>query len=253
MNFTAEQYHQLLQLLSNNNIISSQVNSSIFEGVLNSYSKPFSFKHFCANVYKPSNLLHKHKSWIVDSGATDHICSNQSFFESMSKLALPHLIGLPNGNDTSINYVGDFEINESIILHGFLYVPDFKYNLVLIPKITSHLKTFTIFTDENYLLQDHSLKNKFSLGILGKRVNDLYVFDHYDLKTSLKFNLYVFTSSLSCQTSIFNPCKSSNTILWHNRLGHIPVAKLKILSLVTSNCHDSDDHSCIIFYKVKQN
>lgn len=41
MNFTAEQYRQLLQLLSNNNINSSQVNSSISKGACNSDGKKF--------------------------------------------------------------------------------------------------------------------------------------------------------------------------------------------------------------------
>lgn len=56
----------------------------------------FSFKKFAANVYKSANSLHTHFSWIVDSGATDHMCSGKSFFSSLIKLSQPQFIGLPN-------------------------------------------------------------------------------------------------------------------------------------------------------------
>lgn len=74
------------------------------------------------------------------------------FFVSMSKLVQPQLIGLPNGNNTFVRYIGDVSIHESITLHGVLYVPDFKYNLVSVPKLTSQLHTFAIFTDPHCLL-----------------------------------------------------------------------------------------------------
>lgn len=98
------------------------------------------------------HLLQTHNSWIIDSGATYHICSNQYLFVSLTKLIRPQSLVLPNGQGTFVNYIGDVEIHDSITLHGVLYVPEFKYNLVSIPKLTSHLKTFAIFTDENCLL-----------------------------------------------------------------------------------------------------
>lgn len=111
-------------------------------------STTLDFKHFAVNVYKSSELLHPHLSWIVDSGATDHIFSNKSIFSSLSKLPHTQFIVL-NGNDTTISFVGNLTLHASLILENVLYVPSFKYNFVSIPRITSQLQTFAIFNDND--------------------------------------------------------------------------------------------------------
>lgn len=96
------------------------------------------------------------------------------------------------------------------------------------------------------------MKNKIAFGLLGQRINDLYVFDHHQIKTTLAYDYLVFPSSLSCQTSVFSFTFNNQTMLWHNRLGHISVAKLKDLSLVSSKCTDLNLESCVVCSKAKQ-
>ena len=97
----------------------------------------FSFARFVANVYKSKEVLKPYFSWIIDTGATDHMCSNSSLFLFMNKLPHPILIGLPDGHTATVSYVGDIQIHPNIILHGVFFLPCFKYNLVSINKFTS--------------------------------------------------------------------------------------------------------------------
>lgn len=62
----------------------------------------------------------------------------------------------------------------------------------------------------------------------------------------------MFTPSLSLQTSVIKTSSDSDTMLWHKRLGHIPVEKLRTLSLISSKCNILTIDSCIVCTKAKQ-
>lgn len=251
---TQEQFQQLMQMLNNHSMQpnTSQVNSSICEKSMNPDGNSFSFESFVANVYKSSSKLQLYHSWIIDTGATDHMCSNKDFFSFLTPISQSHSIGMPNGHHTSVSFIGDVKLHDSLILHGVLYVPDFKYNLISVSKLSSHLQTFTLFTDEACLLQDPSQKHNLALGVIDKRINDLYVLDPYDFSSTLSYNVFVFKSYNDSHAFVTNSTLTSNTILWHNRFGHIPIHKLKTLSLLPSNCDEHCLKSCVICSKAKQ-
>lgn len=69
-----------------------------------------------------------------------------------------------------------------------MYFPSFQYNLVSISKLSSQLQTFVILIDDTCLIHDPFLKNKFSLGAIGKRVNNPYVFEYHDLKQHFPYS-----------------------------------------------------------------
>lgn len=83
-----------MQLLQNIGVSSSsssnQVISDITEGAMQSEGTSFSFALFAANAYRSASKLKNHFSWIIDFGATDHICSNQSLFSSLQPLSQSH-------------------------------------------------------------------------------------------------------------------------------------------------------------------
>ena len=111
----------------------------------------FSFAHFVANVQQSAAFLIPHLSFIIDTGATDHMCSNPELFLFLLEFSQPHSIGLPNGHTLYVTHYGDIQIHSSIVLKNVLYVPSFQYNLVSISKLTAQLQTFVIFTDEKCL------------------------------------------------------------------------------------------------------
>lgn len=159
---------------------------------MNTEGNTISHQRFAFNITKSASLLHKHFSWIIDSGANDHMCSNKSFLVSLHKLPSPHLIGLPDGQTTFISFIGDIQLHETILLKGVLYVPSFKYNLLSVAKLTKQLHTFLLFTDHACMMQDPSLKHKLALSVLGTKLNDLYVFDHNYIQSHLSYSFSVF-------------------------------------------------------------
>ena len=91
-----------MELLSKSGLGSnsgSQANVSIIDGTMNKEGKLFSFKSFALNVYKSSSTLEEQYSSILDTRATDHMCSNKSLFTSLIKLKQPHQTCLPNGHN----------------------------------------------------------------------------------------------------------------------------------------------------------
>ena len=90
------------------------------------------------------------------------------------------------------------------------------------------------------------MKSKIALGILRNRINDIYVFHHHSIKSSLSFSFSVFK-----QFNSSNKCKSiSDVIIWHNRFGHTSIETIKNLSLVPSDYQY--DSPCLICSKTKQ-
>lgn len=150
--------------------------------------------------------------WIIDSGASDHICSSLNWFHSYKKIQ-PISIRLPNGTNISAEYVGDVCLTESITLHGVLYLPMFAFNLISISRLTKPLNCCFSFFGESCLIQDSSKKTIGS----GKMIDGLYRLTqdcssppHVDVR---------FCNSVSVSPSA----------LWHFRLGHASQSKLESL------------------------
>jgi len=107
---TLEQYQTLLALLQqskSSDNVSNQI-SGIPSNTTTHYNKFLSF----------------FSSWIIDSGATDHICSSLSHFTSYHPIN-PISVKLPNRNQVIANYSGSVFINQDHVLDNFLYIPNF--------------------------------------------------------------------------------------------------------------------------------
>nr|KAJ0190415.1 hypothetical protein LSAT_V11C800399240 [Lactuca sativa] len=192
-----EQYQQLMQLMSNlSNNFNKSVNSVIINGAMDSSGEFLDLKgkHF-SYAFNFVNNNKQQSSWIIDSGATDHICCDQNLFSSIHTFSHSHFISLPNGQSIPVTKSGKVPIHENIILNDVLYAPQFKNNLISVTKVTSRLKVWILFTDEFCAM--YSPLSKSSL-IIGKRVNDIYSREYKLLKQPLTPQ---FHSCLSCDHS----------------------------------------------------
>lgn len=80
-------------------------------------------------------------SWIVDCGATDHMCHDLKIFWSYSFIKdNDRKITLPDGKQVSVLFSGNICLSNNIVLEDMLYVPDFKFNLISILKICHDMK-----------------------------------------------------------------------------------------------------------------
>lgn len=145
--FTTNQYQKLLQLIAKD--------GSNEEITHDSY--PHSKAAHAAGKYCFTSATGLH--WIVDSGATYHMCCDLSLFKTYTDVQENDTyITIPDGSKVLIKYVGVVHLNNDLILRDVLYVPDFKFNLISIPKICKDLSCSVTFTDEECFLQSLSMR-----------------------------------------------------------------------------------------------
>jgi len=96
--------------------------------------------------------------WILDSGATDHICSSLTHFTSYYQINLISA-KLPNGNQVIANYSRSVFINQDHVLDNVLYIPNFTFNLLSVAKLIDNLSCVIIFYSNGCHIKDkNSLK-----------------------------------------------------------------------------------------------
>jgi len=80
-------------------------------------------------------------------------------------------INFPNGNITSITAIGNIKLIHDLVLNDTLVVPDFKFNLLSVSKLTRDNNCVAVFYPELCLIQDCATK---TLKAFGKEASGLY-------------------------------------------------------------------------------
>ncbi|GKD83118.1 hypothetical protein Tco_1349957 [Tanacetum coccineum] len=76
----------------------------------------------CASIFKDA--------WVVDSGATDHICNALHLMYNIIQCTIPILVSLPNGHTVTVTTVGSVRVKPNLVLHNVFHIPSFAYNLL---------------------------------------------------------------------------------------------------------------------------
>lgn len=157
--------------------------------------------------------------FVVDCGSSDHISSNLSLFTSYSSMAALCYITMPNGQQTLVTHTGTVTLSPYIILNHVSYAPYFRFNLLSTSKLASQLSASVIFTSQMCILQVPLLR-KFL--ILGRARGGLYL--TYPAALTKCSTLYA-----SCNSVSSNTVNKSAALfdLWHDRLGHVSLARMK--------------------------
>lgn len=92
-------------------------------------------------------------SWILDSGATDHIvCGLKNFSEHYTAYGME--VNLPTGNSIIVKHTGKAKFNKDLWLEGVLHIPSFKFNLISMSKLLEGACYQLVFTSKFCLIQD---------------------------------------------------------------------------------------------------
>uniref|UniRef100_A0A2N9I442 Integrase catalytic domain-containing protein n=1 Tax=Fagus sylvatica TaxID=28930 RepID=A0A2N9I442_FAGSY len=146
-------------------------------------------------------------SWVIDSGASDHMTGNSSLLSHTSSPCSPSFVTVANGTKTPVQGKGTVTTSDLTLL-DVLYLPEFPFNLLSVHKLTLALNCSVAFYPSHCEFQD--LKTKMMIG--GGFVKD---------------GLYYFQPS---STSIPSALHSTNSpYQWHCRLGHPSSVNLKHL------------------------
>lgn len=107
--------------------------------------------HLAGMVTSGVNLVTSHASsyiWLIDTGATYHMCCSLPLLNDVTKLAKPISLSLPNGSVLMVDTVGSFRIHPTITLDYVFFVPTFNYNLLSVSKwISATGGTVSFYSD----------------------------------------------------------------------------------------------------------
>lgn len=103
-------------------------------------------------------------TWIIDSGATNHMISSPKLLTSSSPSQSQRLVILPNGQQATISHTGKSKLTSSLSIDNVLYIPSFKHNLLSVSQLTKSLNCSLTFYPDSCVMQDLSTKMKIGLG-----------------------------------------------------------------------------------------
>ncbi|KAL2246098.1 UNVERIFIED_CONTAM: hypothetical protein Sindi_2878000 [Sesamum indicum] len=157
--------------------------------------------------------------WIIDSGASTHMCCELRLLSDPKALNSPIHVKLPDGTVKKVNWTGKIQLTKEIILNEVLYVPTFKHNLLSVSKACYDNSLRITFTNNKCLLQDHVTMKILAVGNL---VGRLYMLNRGTCSHITELNETKQIHDLHCMKAL-----ASDVDLWHKRLGHTSVDVLK--------------------------
>ncbi|XP_060216995.1 uncharacterized protein LOC132644418 [Lycium barbarum] len=159
------------------------------------------------------------KTWIIDSGASEHMCYNSHSFSSLISLPAHMHISLPNSFKICVTHTGSVPILPNLTLNNVLHVLDFKYNLLSVNRLCIQIDSIIYFTTIKCLLQDHSLKK---VEVFGEVKEGLYLLQPRVSSPKSSQNVFNFQegrNSSHVPSSLSPVCANtvSDVKLWHFR------------------------------------
>jgi len=138
----------------------------------------------------------------------------------ISKVENPKKVHLPNGDKALVTHLGSSTLDGKNTVSGVFYIPQFKFNLLSVAKLTKELNCSASFFPDFYLFQElFSGKVK----MIGKEDGGLYV-----LSNKIDKEDDVVLSARHSEHSDRKAEKIDIQLL-HKRLGHSSSSKLKKL------------------------
>jgi Pol polyprotein/integrase-like protein/gag-pre-integrase-like protein len=228
--FTKEQFNQLLSLINKHHTQGDNKDSTT------------NSTHFAGNSHlKTQNF----DSWILDSGASDHICFDKALLYDLRNLhEKEHYITIPNGKRIKINTIGTVKFANGLILKDVLYAPNFQFNLISVNKLVRDMQCKVWFDVNQCFMQEHSMMKHL---LLGRAKNGLYYLRTDDHSHSLDKIKHKSFSASTMYTQSLQQLK-----VWHLRLGHLPFEKLEVLFPSKKGIHMKDLCFCTICPMAKQ-
>ena len=161
-------------------------------------------------------------SWVVDSGATEHITYKQDLLENKTRNPLEPSVTIPNGDLVSVDGKGNCTLQNRIKIEGVLHIPQFNCNLLSFSPLTRDLQCAITFLPYLCYMQDLHSKNLICAG---------------DCKGGLyRMSLAAEKKSVMMTTV--------DVELWHKRLGHASESKLSQVDFLENHSRKLKERVC---------
>ena len=163
-------------------------------------------------------------AWILDSGATNHVCSSLQETSSFKQLEDSEMtLKVGTGDVISARAVGDAKLffgNKFMFLENLYIVPKIKRNLVSVSCLIEHMYSINFSMNEAFIY-----KNGVHI-CSAKLENNLYVLRPNEAKAVLNHEMFKTANTQNKRQRI---SLNNNTYLWHLRLGHINLDRIERL------------------------
>lgn len=173
--------------------------------------------------YTDTDVPENKVSFILDSGASDHIINREDLFNTFSDISTPLKISVAkSGQFISATKKGTINVTSNLgiqgTLEGVLFCAEAPYNLLSVQKMQRAGMTVIFNQQGAQIYKDGKVFMK------GRPLHNLIALD--------------FNVSAACTGSASHICSSNKNgyELWHQRLGH--VSKIKFLDLKNKNMID---------------
>ncbi|KAL5821159.1 hypothetical protein ACOSQ3_023041 [Xanthoceras sorbifolium] len=138
-------------------LTSSVKDSNDREASHTSYPTGICFSVSLSDIFSSNHL------WIVDSGATRHICSQLQAFISLK--AIHHVtVTSPNHVKIPVQFAGDIRLSSNLVLKDVLFVPQFKINLISVSALISGSSLTVQFLNDCCVIQEILTKKMIGRG-----------------------------------------------------------------------------------------
>ena len=142
---------------------------------------------------------------------------------------------LPTKTLLKVEHIGDVFISNDLVLKDVLYIPDFKYNLLLVSTLLKYDKFAISFVDSNCLSQDKWLSKTIGKAEL----------------TNGPYLLRMKNEIVNCIQHTTLMCKVSAS-MWHKRMGHPSIRRIKELAKIEISDFPNCKEVCHICPLAKQ-
>lgn len=112
--------------------------------------------------------------WIVDLGASSHVCYDANMMMTTYRLDKLVIVHLPDGSVKPVTFGGDARISKEVFLKDVLTVPGYINNLIFVAQLIKDSGVKFTFLPTHCIIQKQ--ENDKILGI-AKMVHNLYVID----------------------------------------------------------------------------
>ncbi|GFZ15830.1 hypothetical protein Acr_25g0002390 [Actinidia rufa] len=141
-----------------------------------------------------------HPTWILDSGANNHMTGELATFTS-PVTSVNQSVCIADGSSIPIHSQGDARLSSDITLSSVYHVPHFAYNLLSVSRLAKDLNCAVVFLPSRCYLQDLSSKKIF--GKVYER-NGLYYFGDPLPSRTLSSSLHAFSPPV-LESSVLSP------------------------------------------------
>lgn len=210
--------------------------------------------------------------WILDSGDSNHMAPHKYLLHNLQPLSIPFLITLPNGYKVKVVSTGSLQLRDGITLPNVLLVPSFHFNFQSIFQLLTQLNCLAVFSTFVCHLQGPYLKRPLEIG---KASDGLYYYSVGSTQSSCSsltsFPNFPSHSNVvnNCDNNVTSSCNTTYSFLnnsthsnnnnnnkldffWHQRLGHMPYQKMKLLPVLHSKIPFQQSFLCDVYPKARQ-